>query len=252
MLIFSLCFSLVQKKPYLCPLKIHYTMAKEDYEITALFSTDGEVELRHCLSIELKGSNVSKNDLTVIMMNPGSASPAKESEKEVVSTDPTDIIKKLMEQPIPNCTLSYATEDPTIKQIIRVMEKYSFNQTTIINLSDIKNPESTNFINYIKDKNVKTIEDEALHSIFSTKNRKALNIVLSNSPKVLLAWGVSPRIKGLQEEAYNILKMLQEKYNFTLYGLPHKEKKRFGFYHPLPQEVEKQQEWIEQQLNSIP
>ena len=56
-------------------------MNKEDFEVKALFYNFNNLKFRRYLEIRRKDSTETENDLTVIMMNPGSSKPKDIDEK---------------------------------------------------------------------------------------------------------------------------------------------------------------------------
>lgn len=196
---------------------ILFTMKKENFEITAFFYNSDNLEFRRYLEIRRKGfDHIKKNDLTVIMMNPGSSKPK-------------DIDNDFLDK--------FVTSHPDITQyqIMKVMNNCNLNYAKIINLSDIRSSSSNDFYKMLSNE-LKEID----HSIFEDSNDKHLKGYLNIESKFILGWGVNKKLTKLSKKALEKLERLSVK----LFGLKH-SKNKYGYYHPLPRNKQKQLEWVD-------
>src|SRR5690554_6743756 len=99
-------------------------MNKDNFEVTAYFYNSNNFKFRRYLEIKRKNYLDDKNDLNVIMMNPGSSKPKNIDEKVNF-----DFLNKFV----------VAHPDPTQFQIMKIMDNCNLNYAKIINLSDVRN-----------------------------------------------------------------------------------------------------------------
>lgn len=187
-------------------------MSFENYTIKGWYYKKGELEFRKYLEIKKIGCEKISNDLTVIMMNPGSSKPKSDSE---------NFLDKFVE----------ATPDPTQKQIKAVMEECGFEYAKIINLSDLREPKSKIFYDKIR--------GGIQNSIF--ENTDSLSEYLSVESTFIFAWGVNYNLKNLAE---NALKKIEEDFGKNIKKVGKQHENKFGYYHPYPRKKSDKENWI--------
>jgi len=197
-------------------------MNKEDFEVTAFFYNSKNLKFRRYLEIRRKGFLGKENDLSVIMMNPGSSKPKNIDEKIN-----HDFLNKFV----------IAHPDPTQYQIMKVMNNCNLNYAKIINLSDVRNGSSKEFYNMLSNQ-LRNIN----HSIFDKSNEKHLIDYLNVESKFILGWGVNNKLNELSTKALEKLNNLSVK-ELHFFGVKHPNNKN-GYYHPLPRTEQKQKEWV--------
>ena len=133
-----------------------------------------------------------------------------------------------------------AVPDNTQDQIMRIMLNCGFNYARILNLSDLRQPKSKLFY----DELITLKQHKIFHSIFDNKRKNEFeNLFIENIP-IILAWGVNSKLKVLTEIA---MKKLMSK---KLIGIK-KEGHENAYYHPLPQNNNKQKEWVFEMTKKI-
>jgi len=167
----------------------------DQYAVTGFFYTEQGYTFRAYLNIRQKTVGVKKYlstiknrltpekpDLMVVMMNPGSSTPlagGDDGQMEVA-----------------------AKPDETQRQVMRVMERRGFKYARILNLSDLRNPSSTDFMSTIKSLDYAGIH----HSIFGPQRENDFDSLFVQSVPVILAWGADDRLKPLALRALNLMK----------------------------------------------
>lgn len=200
----------------------------DDFVITGYFYNYGNYKLRRFLKIKRIGFEGEENDLTVVMMNPGSSKPLN-------STEETEV--KYLDRFVPT------KPDKTQNQIGELMNMLNLNYAIIINLSDIREPKSSEF------KKILTSEKSySEHSIFHLSNTAFLNEHISSKSKFILAWGVDKKFNGLAQNAFTQIK--ENFGNAKCFGLRH-SKNNFGFFHPLPPNYSLQKDWVSNMYKKI-
>jgi len=193
---------------------------KDNFEITGLFYEIDRYKFRKYLDIKRKGSNQLDPDLMVVMMNPGSSFPL----------DGVDN----------NSMPSLAKPDKTQDQIMRVMEKASLNYARILNLSDLRTPDSNELYKFLKSEQSEKVD----HSIFYPSRKEDLDGLFIQNVPVIFGWGVNEVLIPLAKMAVNALHIenpLGKLKADTVYS----------YYHPLPQNHYAQQEWAQYVSNQL-
>jgi hypothetical protein len=194
---------------------------KERFKITGLFYENGGFRFRKFLNIIKKDSNCGIPDLMVIMMNPGSSRPLNGIDSFNIETE--------------------TVPDRTQDQIMKLMDNCGYNYARILNLSDLREPKSGIF--YTKLEKLKELNIH--HSIFSDDRWEDFdNLFIKNVP-VILAWGVN---NNLMELAAIAKKRIGRDAKST--GI-RKVGEEYAYYHPLPQNYSKQEEWVETITNNL-
>ena len=136
-------------------------------------------------------------DVLIVMMNPGDSKPIDQSKIKLIdSTD--DLFNDFT-------NIFEAIADKTQDVIIELMNKQNYNSAIIINLSDIRNKDSSKFIKKINNINFDDTGSE--HSIFDNSRKKELNFILDrckNKP-IIMATGVDYKLRFLTAQAMSSL-----------------------------------------------
>jgi hypothetical protein len=209
---------------------------EQKYDIQGLFYRQDNLVFRRFLEIKRKGVNIEKNDIAIIMMNPGSSKPENITDENDIKSWTTYLDKFVDTQP-----------DDTQVQIIKLMEECEFNYAKIVNLSDIRIANSEYFFVMLE----KCFTGKCLlgnchkkydHSIFSESNKYYLSDYFNPESIFIFAWGVDKRLNGLSTMA---LKILEEFYGKEIkkIGQQHNKNKN-GYYHPLQKKESDKNRWI--------
>jgi len=193
---------------------------KDNFYITGLFYQLDEFKCRKYLNIKKRGTAIEIPDLMVIMMNPGKSKPI----------DGID----------DNYHESEASPDQTQNQIMRIMLNCGFEYSRILNLSDARETSSGKFyqmIPYFKSQNI-------LHSIFDNQRKDDLENLLIRDTKTIFSWGVNNSLTELTKNAVEKIGLKNS------YGIK-KDGTEFAYYHPLPPNYHKQNEWVEEITKQI-
>ena len=169
---------------------------------------------RKVLEIKRVNTNATAPDLLAIMMNPGSSAPLNDD----------DSLDQLV----------LAKPDPTQDQIMRVMDDAGFDFARVINLSDVRTPKSKELQSFL-------ISDEGKelpHSIFDPSRADELAPLLPHNATYLVGWGVHYTLRPYAQRALKILE------GQNLVGWQKPSGKDWEFYHPLPPNIRKQEEWL--------
>ena len=165
-------------------------------------------------------------------MNPGSSRPLVEVNNRIRSKAIGDL----------KVSLVPTRPDTTQYQVMRLMHHRNWRHARILNLSDIRCSKSTEFF-----KRYHRLEQDSgfeSHTVFCGKRSAQLLLKLPRSSKtrIVLAWGLSPRLNPLSERC---LSRLDPK--VRLHGLLESGTKD-KYRHPLPSLQKQQREWIERIL----
>lgn len=167
-----------------------------------------------------------KPDAVFIMMNPGSSRPLTEVNNRIHATAIHDL----------SVSLVPTKPDTTQYQVMRVMHYCKWRHVRVLNLSDLRCPQSGVFF-----KQFKGLEEDHLfdaHSVFSNRRSAELALKLISGIPVIRAWGVSPHLDPLIERC--LLKLIKAK---LVRGLL-KEGTTNKFLHPLPSLQSQKVEWV--------
>lgn len=167
-----------------------------------------------------------KPDAVFIMMNPGSSRPLTEVDNRIYAKS----IHELAVSLVPT------KPDTTQYQVMRVMHYCEWRHVRVLNLSDLRCPQSGVFF-----KQFKGLEDGHLfdaHSVFSDRRTDELALKLPSGIPVIRAWGVSPSLDVLIDRC--VARLTKAK---LVRGLL-KEGTRNKFLHPLPSLQSQKVEWI--------
>ena len=187
---------------------------RDKFDIPGLFYEINDLKCRKYLDIKSRMSKLNKPDLMVVMMNPGSSYPLDGNDN--------------------NHSPSKAVPDDTQDQIMKVMLNTQFEYARILNLSDLRTPDSKELYKFIRSKESIDID----HSIFHSNREKDFNSLFINNVPVIYGWGVNSTLT-------NLAKLAIERINHpNPIGL-RKDTSKYAYYHPLPRIYSKQVEWVE-------
>jgi len=155
---------------------------KDKFEVTGYFYTLDDPKFRNCkfrkyLNIRLKGSDLEQPDLMVVMMNPGSSEPVNGGDNGRFETE--------------------TIPDDTQDQIMKVMVKTNYNYARVLNLSDLREPDSDEFVKFLKT----DIGMEGKHSIFHESRICDFRHYFVKNVPVIYAWGVAEELHELAKSA---------------------------------------------------
>lgn len=184
------------------------------FEVTGLFYEFNGYKLRKYLDIKRVGFASNNPDLMVVMMNPGSSFPLDGIDN--------------------NSEPSEAQPDTTQQQIMKVMDAASFDYARILNLSDLRTPDSSELYRFVKSDESNSVD----HSIFSSNRKTELNQLFIKDIPVIFGWGVNQALIPLAKQAIDTLCISNP------LGIL-KPKTKYSYYHPLPRIYAKQLEWVQ-------
>jgi hypothetical protein len=156
-----------------------------------------------------------KPDAIFIMMNPGASKPIEPSLNYVDANCIGDM----------KIDLVATCPDKTQYQLMRIMEYKKWKHVRVLNLSDIRNPDSNNFYATIEELN--SSNSPGLHSCFDNKRVVELKKKLNIHNPIYAAWGVDDFLDPLIELSLSKLDR-----RTILMGI-RKDEDSNKFYHPL-------------------
>ncbi|MGA9269161.1 MAG: hypothetical protein WBV45_00965 [Lutimonas sp.] len=195
---------------------------KDDFEIRGYFYRLEDINCRKYLDIKRKDTFLENPDLLVVMMNPGNSKPL-------------DGMYTGKEE-------SEACPDRTQMQIMHLMKNCDLSYCRILNLTDIQESKSSILYKILSKRKIKKMA----HSIFDPRRQAEFNELYPKGTRTIFAWGVH---EALTELAQVALDRVGEENTFGL----KKGNLDTAYYHPLPPNYFKQQNWINQiskQLNN--
>ena len=215
-------------------LKQQYAVLGHFYSLH--FPGSEPVECRSVLEITARDSERDPvADAVFVMMNPGSSRPVKkrcqfvhagcisEMQTELVSTVP----------------------DTTQYQLMRVMHYKCWQHVRVINLSDLRDPQSGSFTQRYAQLEIET--GSAVHSMFSEERSAQLSCHLSRKldGPIVCAWGVSNDLNLLIDRA---TKAMRSEQGVTGLAKPGQAGK---YFHPLPLLQPQKEQWVMQMLGQL-
>jgi hypothetical protein len=165
-------------------------------------------------------------DAVFIMMNPGSSRPLSKVDNRIHA-------KAIHELSI---SLAPTKPDTTQYQVMRVMHHCEWRHVRVLNLSDLRCPKSSLFLNQFK-----SLEEEhafVAHSVFSDLRKDELASKLIDGIPVIRAWGVSPHLDPLIDRCISKLTRIKAVRGLMKAGTTNK------FLHPLPSLQAQQMLWV--------
>ncbi len=216
-------------------LKKQFSVSGHFYSV--ILETGERLECRSDLEIISKDiepddeAELLKNpvDGICIMMNPGSSQPLTPVD-QVVSENKIGSLETFLASTKP---------DTTQYQVMRIMHYCQWKHVRVLNISDLRDPKSINFI-----KNFQRLEKEngyLEHSIFSEKRNLELQQRLNKKDEapIILAWGVSPDLEPLITRCLEKINYFPEKIGLL------KENTENKYFHPLPTLQKGKLEWVD-------
>jgi len=188
-------------------------------------------------TIPIKQLPKLKPDCVVIMMNPGSSHPIDSS------YNPETIL--FPEQPfIENRPLTLTQPDNTQYQIMRVALIKNWHHIRVLNLSDLRDPKSTSFMQKVDV--LSTTMGGNMHSLFCEERTLERNYLLNRAEKapILLGWG---QARGLLPLARRCMEKLK---NEKVYTVPSTIDPLLNA-HPSPMMQDKKELWLKQILETL-
>ena len=167
-----------------------------------------------------------KPDAVFIMMNPGSSRPLAKVDNRIHA-------KAIHEMAV---SLVPTKPDTTQYQVMRIMHYCDWRHVRVLNLSDLRCPQSGVFF-----KQFKGLEEEHFfdaHSVFSDRRTDELALKLISGIPVIRAWGVSPHLEPLIERCLSKLTKAKLVKGLLKEGTTNK------FLHPLPSLQSQKVEWV--------
>lgn len=184
------------------------------FEVTGLFYESNGYKLRKYLDIKRVDVALNEPDLMVVMMNPGSSYPLDGIDNNSASSE--------------------AEPDTTQQQIIKVMDAAAFNYARILDLPDLRTPDSSELYRFLKSEESSAVE----HSIFSPNRKFELAQLFVHGIPVVFGWGVNQALIPLAKQAIEAL-CIDNPLGIL------KPNTRYSYYHPLPRIYAKQLEWVQ-------
>ncbi|MDA2439137.1 DUF1643 domain-containing protein [Bacillus cereus] len=193
-------------------------------------------ECRSVLEIVRKKGNLSISniiinppDAIVIMMNPGSSKPIKNTAESI---EVIDVENFCVEHSVES--LVATKPDNTQSQIMNVMNFKGWNHVRVLNLSDIREKDSDKLGGRIRRFEKETLS--IVHSIFSSQraHERSSLLAVDNVP-IIVAWGTKSFMKKYAQRCLTILKSRE------YYGVVSTQSKLY-YYHPLTSKIP----WVSQ------
>ena len=215
-------------------LKKTYDVFGHFYSIA--FDSGDRVDCRSVLELvhkqrtpaDLTGLSEKRPDAVCIMMNPGSSKPLCEVDNVVTPDAIRDVAQT---------SLVPTRPDITQYQLMRVMHYCGWDHVRILNLSDLRDPKSGQFVDrYTR---LEMQEQGDIHSLFSPSRSAELALRLGEDHDlpVICAWGVSPDLDPL------IGRCMERIAGYTKQGLL-KEHSTDKYFHPLPTLQRSKEAWV--------
>ena len=163
-------------------------------------------------------------DAVVVMMNPGSSEPIEEVNEQI--PEPENIRT--------HCRLVPTRPDNTQCQIMQIMTCMHYNHVRVLNLSDIREPNSAKFFKIIRrEGTIQRNSIQAPHSIFSQCRAEELRCRMNPRSRIVIAgWGKGwskPRWRNcFANECYNKIRQL----GFHIIGYKDADSPDYIFVHP--------------------
>ena len=174
-------------------------------------------------------------DIVIIMMNPGSSEPWDTDVNPETIEDATLIHR--------NASLADTMPDDTQCSILQLMERKSLTHVRVLNLSDIREPKSAEFLKQL----TREKPNVGPHSIFSTTRSLELQLRLQARLRlVVLAWGRDPRLRFLAEACVNALPRCYRRLGQRAPGDCHL------YSHPWQRSARARAEWVNAIIDQWP
>ena len=215
-------------------LKLQYSVLGHFYSLHV-----PETEPLKCRSVlEITSKVAGQNptaDAVFVMMNPGSSRAIEETDNSILAVNISEM----------SALLVPTVPDTTQYQIMRVMHYSGWQHVRVINLSDLRDPQSGSFSKrYIQ---LERESGSKVHSVFSSERAVELTGRLSRKPAgpLICAWGVSDDLNPLIERATKALASEANLGGLKKPGHPGK------YFHPLPSLQHQKEQWVIQILAQL-
>lgn len=187
-----------------------------------------EIVAKHEKPSDIQGLLEASPDAIFIMMNPGSSRPLVEVNNLISEYSINQLVVSLVP----------TKPDTTQYQVMRVMHYCGWKHVRVLNISDMRDPESGSFVGRYSHMEKET--GFSAHSLFSDCRSVEFRHRINRKPDapVVCAWGVSPDLDPLIERC---LTMVAGTVGLTGLKKPSTENK---YFHPL-QKLQKDKElWV--------
>lgn len=172
-------------------------------------------------------SSPRRPDAVFIMMNPGSSKPL---EADIV---PTKYPERNLTLHIQKTPLVKTKPDPAQYQVMRVMAYKKWNYVRVINLSDLRETKSEEFLKIYQSLPINT-------RLFSPARSLELEAVLSEaSVPIIAAWGLDRRMISLAKTCLEILT------SHRVLGVQKRDKDSNLYAYPSPPSQDRKIAWLE-------
>jgi len=169
--------------------------------------------MRRVLDVKANGCQATRPQLMVVMMNPGSSRPSY-----------SNYYFDGMCEAIP---------DKTQEQIINVCEQCNVDYFRVLNLSDLREPNSAIFLSKPSDPKFQNLP----HSIFHPQRKAELEANWEKGVPAVFGWGVDSKLEPLAKSA------------LTSLNIPNpigwqRKLSSWAYYHPLQRSKSRKDTWI--------
>lgn len=194
------------------------------------------VQCRSVLEIELRpqahqdgGAKILLPDAVFVMMNPGSSEPL-EGTIANITEDAFPITQKQLVPTKP---------DTTQYQVMRIMSFFGWEYVRVLNLSDLRNPNSSKFLGEVR--LLESRNQFFAHTIFSDERTAELSsaMIRKGDAPIVCAWGVNTGLSPLINLAITAIQC-----GGRYVGLAKSESEHL-FRHPLQRPQRAKQEWLD-------
>jgi hypothetical protein len=202
-----------------------------------------KIDCRSVLEIVAKKTKLSDIDLLLkkavdavfIMMNPGSSVPLEEV-NNLILREQIGCLKP---------SLVLTRPDTTQYQVMRIMHYQGWSHVRVLNISDLRNPKSGEFMAGYRE--IENRTGFTAHSLFSDERKDELASHLNRKPgaPVVCAWGVSPDLDPLIERCLD--KIFTMPGRTGLLKLDTKNK----YFHPLPTLQKDKKKWVNNMVKQL-
>ena len=215
-------------------LKHNYAVRGHFYDVR--LSSGLLVQCRSVLEIELRpqahqdgGAKILLPDAVFVMMNPGSSEPL-EGTIPNISEDAFPITQKQLVSTKP---------DTTQYQVMRIMSFFGWESVRVLNLSDLRNPNSSIFIDEVR--LLESRDQFFAHTIFADERAAELSsaMIRKSDAPIVCAWGLNPGLIPLINLA---IRAIQREGRYI--GLAKSEAEHL-FRHPLQRPQRAKQAWLD-------
>lgn len=214
-------------------LKRRYAVHGHFYDVKL---PSGVFQFRSVLDISLRevagterGANIQLPDAVFVMMNPGSSKPLEGA----ILPIPKNAFPLIQKQ------LVLTKPDTTQYQVMRVMSFFQWEYVRVLNLSDLRNSQSSKFVTEFQ--SLEYRDQFFSHTIFS--DQRAIEVsaamVRKSGAPIVCAWGVNPGLNALIKLAIPVVEREGGYIGLAKSGAEHL------FYHPLPTTQVAKQRWVE-------